>query len=825
LDLGKKINEQVSLEKLSRQRGIDRVRSRNKQLKESENMSMTKSGRALIAMYIDKIAKAVEEEIVDKIDNGKGGRQVVSLRLLQVIETEIAAAIALSALLNATNRTTNLTTVALDIGKKIEDEIKARVFEEVNPALYKKTYADVYGRSFGYRYKRRKLFQSATTHGIDLMIWTRREKMMVGTRMLESIDEHTDLTEIYMKQYAKKRRWCIELSEQAIKWIGHRDFLQGLNEPEYLPMVVRPRPWKGVMPDREPSKNLTGGYITPNIKQPALIKTHSNDYLHELSNFDLSQMFRPINQLQDTRWRVDTDMLDAAQQLWDNESTLGRLPEQGEIILPPKPHDIETNVDARKQWKHEVVKARAKRARGKSHRRLVGDTLRVAQQFKDQDDLHFVYTCDFRGRAYPMTSYLQPQGADLGRSLLRFADAEGKAMTDAGARELAIYGASLFGHDKGTMDERVEWVEENSEDICRSGDNPFDNRFWTFAGKKSFTALAFCKEWLGWKRDGSAFYTTLPVMRDGTCNSIQHWAAILRDPVAGALVNLTPADIPGDAYVAALDILVDRLKRIAGSNLEGNDIARGWLDYGLDRALAKKPTMTLSYGAKRYSMTDGIDDWIADRADGGIPEPFDGKYFGQAIWLTNEIWASIKQTVGSAMIGMKYLQDLVNLCLNDGLPISWITPTGMYVRQAYYDMKPKRVKMRLLGDTIRLTLNESIPDKYDRHAMVNGIAANFIHSLDASAMYMTMNKAMDQGVQAFSMIHDSYGTTAVDTPILSQCTREAFVELYRDTDHLEAVRDHVKPLLSSKFRDRLPSVPKQGSLDIESVLQSDHFFS
>ncbi len=824
MELGE-IDEQIMLEKMSRQRGIERVKARNKQLKESENMSMTKSGRSLIAHYIELIANSIIAATEAMLIKGRPGKRKEALRLLQAIEPDVAAAISLSAMINSTYRTTNLTTVALDIGRKIEDELKARVFEEAEPKLYRVTHKDVFSRSLGYRYKRRKLFQSATTHGVDLIVWTRRQKTFVGVRMIEDIAEHTDLIELYLKQGAKRKRWCIELSEQAVKWIGHKDFLQGINEPEYLPMVVRPRPWKGVMPDRDPSKNLTGGYITPNIKQPALIKTYSNDYLHELSNFDLSEMLRPINQLQDTRWRVDEDMLNVAQELWDNESTLGRLPEQGEVILPPKPHDIETNAEARKQWKHEVVKARAKRARGKSHRRLVGDTLRVAQQFRNYENLHFVYTCDFRGRAYPMTSYLQPQGADLGRSLLRFADAEGKAMTDEGARELAIYGASLFGEDKGTLDERVEWVENNSDDICKAGDNPFDNRFWTFAGKKSFSALAFCKEWLGWKRDGSAHYTTLPVMRDGTCNSIQHWAANLRDEVAARLVNLAPADIPGDAYVAALNILTERLESIVHLELEGQDVAQGWLDYGLDRDLSKKPTMTLSYGAKRYSMTTGIDDWIADRSDAGIPEPFDGRYFGQAMWLVNEIWASISQTVGSAMVGMKFLQDLTMVCLSAGIPISWITPTGMYVRQAYYDMKQKRIKMRLLGDTIRLSINEAQVPKYDRNAMVNGVAANFIHSLDASAMYITTNKAMDHGVKAFSMIHDSYGTTAVDTPVLSRCTREAFVEMYSNTNHLEAIRDHVKPLLSSKFQDRLPEVPKQGSFDIKSVLKSDHFFS
>ena len=147
------------------------------------------------------------------------------------------------------------------------------------------------------------------------------------------------------------------------------------------------------------------------------------------------------------------------------------------------------------------------------------------------------------------------------------------------------------------------------------------------------------------------------------------------------------------------------------------------------------------------------------------------------------------------------------------------------MRQAYLNTDKKRIKTKLLGETIRMSILKSRENDYHHHQMINGIAANFVHSLDASAMFITTNKAMDNGVTAFSMIHDSYGTTAVDTPILSQCTREAFVEMYTDHQFLADFRDHYKEVLPESLKDEVPELPTMGNLDIKSILNSDHFFS
>ncbi len=38
------------------------------------------------------------------------------------------------------------------------------------------------------------------------------------------------------------------------------------------------------------------------------------------------------------------------------------------------------------------------------------------------------------------------------------------------------------------------------------------------------------------------------VLQDGTCNGLQHYAALARDSGCGAAVNLLPADRPQDVY-------------------------------------------------------------------------------------------------------------------------------------------------------------------------------------------------------------------------------------------------------------------------------------
>ena len=106
----------------------------------------------------------------------------------------------------------------------------------------------------------------------------------------------------------------------------------------------------------------------------------------------------------------------------------------------------------------------------------------------------------------------------------------------------------------------------------------------------------------------------------------------------------------------------------------------------------------------------------------------------------------------------------------------------------------------------------------NKSRQANGIAPNFVHSLDACHLMMTIIKAKDKyGIEDFSVVHDSFGTHACDIEQLGIILRETFVDLYGDTNVLETFKQEQKL--------ELPDLPKFGTLDIKEVLDSEFFFS
>lgn len=48
--------------------------------------------------------------------------------------------------------------------------------------------------------------------------------------------------------------------------------------------------------------------------------------------------------------------------------------------------------------------------------------------------------------------------------------------------------------------------------------------------------------------DPTTFVSHLPIYQDGSCNGLQHYAALGRDEEGGKEVNLVPAEKPSDVY-------------------------------------------------------------------------------------------------------------------------------------------------------------------------------------------------------------------------------------------------------------------------------------
>jgi DNA-directed RNA polymerase len=173
---------------------------------------------------------------------------------------------------------------------------------------------------------------------------------------------------------------------------------------------------------------------------------------------------------------------------------------------------------------------------------------------------------------------------------------------------------------------------------------------------------------------------------------------------------------------------------------------------------------------------------------------------------------------------MDWLQQVSRVAASANQALTWTAPSGFIAHQSYLDVTQRRIRTRSRGEFLKLT-DYTETQRLDRVRQANGISPNFVHSMDAAVMMLTIEQAVAAGVSQFAMIHDSYGTVAADTDTLAHTLRRAFVDMYENHDVLAEFAASVSARLPDKERLLLPSLPSKGNLDLQSVLTSDYFFA
>ena len=82
--------------------------------------------------------------------------------------------------------------------------------------------------------------------------------------------------------------------------------------------------------------------------------------------------------------------------------------------------------------------------------------------------------------------------------------------------------------------------------------------------------------------------------------------------------------------------------------------------------------------------------------------------------------------------------------------------------------------------------------------------------------------ASEEGVDSFSIIHDSFGVVANDYNIMAKSLRKSFISLYSE-DLLEQWSSYMYDMLSDKNKKKFPELPAKGNLKLDSVLESEFF--
>jgi DNA-directed RNA polymerase len=93
-------------------------------------------------------------------------------------------------------------------------------------------------------------------------------------------------------------------------------------------------------------------------------------------------------------------------------------------------------------------------------------------------------------------------------------------------------------------------------------------------------------------------------------------------------------------------------------------------------------------------------------------------------------------------------------------------------------------------------------------------------------MMLTVLGCMEEGVESFGMIHDSFATHAADAPTMGRVLREAFVKMYED-DRLADFAKQIMGQVDEGLADEVDAVkkPEKGTLNLKDVLNSPYFFA
>ena len=697
--------------------------------------------------------------------------------------------------------------------------------------------------------------------GYTGLSWSTQDMNVLGAKIIEMLIAGSDFYTLVDKRIGTKTIKCLEVGEWFAQAWQKQEAKLISNAVKHLPTIIPPRHW---------SSPYDGGYYGASCLQTQLIRLNVlggteavKTYTSKLAMVDLGNIYAALNAMQDTPFKINKDILNTLKEIYASGGVLGGVPRTEPFEKLPRLPEDATEEEIKEHKKKAVGIYKQEEARkSKALRCLVA--IKTAERFAEYDSIYFPWNVDYRGRCYPIPTALSPQGDDIQKSLLLFAKGTPLASNED-TKWLKIHGANLSGNDKISFKERIAWVEAHETDIVNSAEDPLGYKWWYEVSKGDYPMefLAFCFEYKNVleyiKKHGSAkgFVSCLPLAFDGTCSGLQHFSALLRDEVGGQAVNLMPSDTVQDIYSIVANkvnklLLKDALEGTEDSFKTNKDgevlldkegkpqvkygdktLAQNWVNFnrikfgqdGITRKVCKRSVMTLAYGSKQYGFKENL---LADIIHPYVLDhPGDNPFLSPnqaAIYMAKLIWDSVKTTVIKAVEGMEWLQKVADLICHDNHVVTWNTPNGFPVQQNYMKMKQETIQLRFNKARVRF-YNQRETDDVDNRAQRNGIAPNFIHSMDACHLQRVVNAMKQRGDDNFMMIHDSFGTDCAHAGLLYKVIRQEFVNLYKDQNHLANFLESVKYLIGDDKLSKVPEIPAFGNLDLDLVKQSDFCFA
>ncbi|XP_042503767.1 DNA-directed RNA polymerase 3, chloroplastic-like isoform X1 [Macadamia integrifolia] len=660
----------------------------------------------------------------------------------------------------------------------------------------------------------------------DISSWGRAAQAKLGSRLLELLTETAFVQppanqlpdgppEIYPAFRHRIKILTKEAGQRARKRCGVIEcdplVLKGLDRTgrhmviPYVPMLIPPQKWKGY--DK-------GGHL---FLPSYVMRTHgAKQQQYAVRNVPRKQMrkvFEALDTLGNTRWRVNKRILDVVESLWDQGGNIGGLVDRGDIPIPEKPDSGDLTVIQR--WKWSMRKAKKINRELHAQRCDTELKLSVARKMKDEDGFYYPHNLDFRGRAYPMHSHLNHLSSDLCRGVLEFA--EGRPLGKSGLHWLKIHLGNLYGGgvEKLSCDGRVTFVENHLDDIFDSAEEPVGGNRWWLNAEDPFQCLAACinlsealKTW-----SPHTVISHLPIHQDGSCNGLQHYAALGRDSLEAAAVNLIAREKPADVYSEIAARVFNIMKMDSQKDPANNRtalLAKVLIDQ-VDRKLVKQTVMTSVYGVTYIGAREQIKKRLQEK--GHIAD--DRLLFSASCYAAKVTLTALGEMFQAARGIMGWLGECAKIIAEENQAVRWTSPLGLPVVQPYH-----KTKRHLIRTSLQVLALQRESDLIDAKRQRTAFPPNFVHSLDGSHMMMTAISCRDAGLH-FAGVHDSFWTHACDVDKMNQILREKFVELHS----MPVLEKLLESFQASYPTLAFPPLPERGNFDLREVLKSPYFFN
>ena len=810
--------EMISREILWENHQIEEGVAKYREAMLKKDLSDTTGGLKLIKNAMPNTIEAVEDAYTVSEGLVLGaptkGRQDNWVYMISLLQAEQTALIALNKMFThcqtPTDKMSQVTSLAKKIGEALNQQVKFENWKaeskiEAITEGKKKSHAQwLIQKAKGQVDRQRVARWEKKFENYRNIDWG-QDVLNIGTKMIDIVcAANPDLFTLETTTVNRKTTRTISMTDTAWAQYEQTEDFAELQRPFLLPTLIQPKEWKYV------DGKVQGGYhhIKSSLFTRGLFAHTSDDATASSQTF-----LDSVNAVQNTAWKINPYILMVVDMIYGTGSCKGGVTQNGTQITPSmdaESYDKMTKEDKKAYHeKRTIIVGEIASARGRHS--AFTRKLSIAHKMAEHSEFFFPHFADFRGRLYPMPSELTPQGDSVAKSLLMFAN--GKKLGESGLKWLMITAANTFGMDKETLATREQWALDNLEMMARVSSDPLTNEDWNNADEP-LIFLAAAKEITTAIATGNPaeFVSHLPNNQDGTCNGMQILSMLGKDQTGAAATNCTASDVRHDLYATVAASVMTILNRDSGDcAISAEWVSRLQGNFGAQRSTVKRAVMTVPYGVTENGIAEQLvndrkcNDFVSASRDGA------------AKVMTSAILEAMTQVNGKAVEIMGYFKEVSGALATEGLPMTWYTPMGLKVTQAYNRTNKKEVKT-ILGDIILQVEDKDLG--LDRAGQVRSIAPNVIHSLDAAMLQDTVLRMQELGYEDFSMIHDSYGVHAGGVEDLHGALRASALEIFSE-DYLAEFHAHAQAQVSVA----LPSPPMQGDYDINEITNAPYFFS